>query len=110
MAAAIKAPPAFDAEGDDYLAWKNDIEVWEVFTDLKEKKRGPAVYLSLTGKAREAVRGINVGDLAKNEGVKTIIEKLDSIYLQDKILLRMQRLKNFMTTSVSVEKNSLNSL
>ena len=33
----LKAPPVFTEE-DDYISWKNDIEVWEMFTDLEGKK------------------------------------------------------------------------
>ena len=57
MASKLKAPPVFNEE-DDYLAWKNDVEVWRMYTDLDKKKIGPAVYLSLTNRAREAVRCI----------------------------------------------------
>ena len=79
---SIKAPPIF-SEGDDYLAWKNDISVWELFTDLAAPKRGPAVYLSLVGKTREAVREVDVATLAVAGGVKVITDKLDGIYLKD---------------------------
>ena len=38
----LKASPVF-VEDEDYLSWKNDAEVWEMFTDLCKKKQGPAV-------------------------------------------------------------------
>ena len=35
-ASQIKAPPVFNEEGD-YLNWKNDLEVWKLFTDTEKK-------------------------------------------------------------------------
>ena len=91
---SIKAPPTF-SEGDDYLAWKNDISVWEMFTEYSEAKRGPAVYLSLVGKARDAIREIPAANLANAEGVKTITDRLDQIYLKDKNTQAYMNFKDF---------------
>ena len=68
----LMAPPVFNEE-EDYMAWKNDIEVWQMYTDLDRKKQGPAVYLSLTDRAREVVRSIKPAELAENDGLKKII-------------------------------------
>ena len=76
-----KAPPVFNEE-EDYLNWKNDLEVWKLFTDT-EKKMGPAVYLTLTGHAREAVRDLKPADIGKETGLDGIIVKLDAVYLKD---------------------------
>ena len=78
----LKAPPVFTEE-DDYISWKNDIEVWQMFTDLEGKKRGPAVYLTLTGRARDAVRELSTADIGRDNGLKKIIDKLDTLFLQD---------------------------
>ena len=91
---SIKAPPIFN-EGDDYLSWKSDISVWEIFTDYAAERRGPAVYLALTGKAREAAREIPANDLAGADGVKTITDKLDEIYLKDKNTQAYQNFQEF---------------
>ena len=78
----IKAPPVFNEE-EDYLNWKNDLEVWKLFTDTEKKKMGPAVYLTLTGRAREAVRDLKPEDIGKETGLDEIIVKLDAVYLKD---------------------------
>ena len=44
----LRTPPSLKGE-DSYLEWKEDLAVWEMFTDLEKSKRGPAVYLTLTG-------------------------------------------------------------
>ena len=91
---SIKAPPVF-AEDDDYLSWKNDLAVWEMFTDYAAEKRGPAVYLVLSGKARDAVREIAAANLAVAGGVKVITDKLDGIYTKDKNTQAYQNFQEF---------------
>ena len=55
----IKLPLIFNLnEDDNYCAWKNNVEVWQTFTKEEPRQQGPAVYLLLKGRAREAVRGI----------------------------------------------------
>ena len=78
---SIKSPPIFNPdEDDDYCARKNDVEVWQVFTKKEPKQQWPAVYLSLKGRAREAVREISINDLKKDDGVEEIMRVLDKIF------------------------------
>ena len=93
----LKAPPVFKEDGD-YMSWKNDIEVWEMFTDIEQKKRGPAVYLSLTGKAREAVRDLKPAELGGNNGVQIILAKLDSYFLLSAVNISEENEKLARTT------------
>ena len=80
---SLRTPPILAGE-ESYLEWKEDLAVWELFTDLEKKKRGPAVYLSLTGCYRDKVRDLTVEEIGSNEGVKKITDKLDEVYLKDK--------------------------
>ena len=83
---SAKQPPTFNPEGgDSYVHWKADIEIWRLLGDTKIKQ-GPAVYLSLQGDARNAVRHLKPADLASDEedsGVDLIIRELDKVYLKD---------------------------
>ena len=65
----IKAPPVFNEE-EDYLNWKNDLEVWKLFTDTEKRKMSPAVYLTLTGRAREAVRDLKTSGYWKRNWIR----------------------------------------
>ena len=71
------------SDPDGYSNWRADLEIWEMFTDLEKKKRGLAVFLSLTGQAREYVRALGDEEIGKETGVKSIIERLDKIFLKD---------------------------
>ena len=95
MANNIKNPPSFDPETDDFVSWKNDLSVWKMFSDYQKKKIGPAVYLSLKGKAREAVRTMDVTKLNEDAGYDTLITKLDGIYLTDDSSLAFTAFQEF---------------
>ena len=64
-------------------ACKNETKVWQMSTNIEAKKRGPARYLSLTGKTRVAVRDIKPTELGGNNGVEIILLKLDWLFLED---------------------------
>ena len=84
MAGNLKNPPVFSPdENDDYVSWKTDVSVWKAFTETKVEKLGPAIYLSLKGKAREAVRSMKIEDMAKDGGYDLIIGELDKVFLSD---------------------------
>ena len=50
----FKSPPQM-REGLSYVEWKKELEIWCDFTDLPTEKLGGALFLTLTGKARQAV-------------------------------------------------------
>ena len=42
---SLKHPPTFDPEeGDDYVNWKKDAEVWSLLTTEATTKHGKAIY------------------------------------------------------------------
>ena len=79
----LKTPPQFNPDEDSYESFKHDLQIWNTFTELDAKKRGPAVYLSLTKKTREAVRDLSSTELSGNDGLEKIISRLDDVYLAD---------------------------
>ena len=83
MATNIKAPPSL-SKSSSYNAWLKEIEIWQAFTDLDPNKQGPAIFLSLEGRAREAVLELQVKQISDKDGVSKIINKLDELYLKDK--------------------------
>ena len=79
----LKAPPVFNADEDSYEDFKRELEIWDSFTELEKKKRGPAVYLSLQKKTKQALRGLKPAELSADDGLLKIIDKLDEVYLAD---------------------------
>ena len=80
MASNYKAPPTL---GDNtvYENWKKEIKIWQVFTDLPKKKRGPAIYVTLSGKAREAVLEFDIKELNNDSGADSVLKRLDKLFL-----------------------------
>ena len=54
-------------EGLLYSEWKKELGIWSDFTDLEKKKLGGALFLTLTGKARQAVLAEVTRDELKKE-------------------------------------------
>ena len=79
-----KIPPAFVENETDYEQWKKDIDLWCCFTSIKKDKQAIAVHLSLGGRARKATSEIPVSDMKSENGIDTLIAKLDRVFLQDK--------------------------
>ena len=81
---SLKQPPVFDPkEDDDYAAWKTDVEIWQTCTSVEAAKQGPAVYLALRGRAKDAARGASAAELGVATGVKVLTDKLHAIFLAD---------------------------
>ena len=55
----VKTPPAL-REDLPYENWKKEIRIWQRFTSLDKNKQALAIFLSLQGKAREAVLDIRL--------------------------------------------------
>ena len=79
----LKMPPILVDESN-YGEWKNDLEIWESFTDLDVEKEEVAVYLSLIGQACDCVRILSHQQTSTENGIKNILESLDSLFLKDK--------------------------
>ena len=79
----LKAPPVLVDE-DSYQEWKNDLAIWQLYTDLENKRQGPAVYLGLSGRACECVRALKPEEIGAANGVKKITNKLDTLFEKDK--------------------------
>ena len=81
---SIKAPPS-RSKSVSYESWLKEIKIWQLITDIPVDKQGPAIFLSLEGKAREAVLELEVSDISGVSGVANVIKKLDSIFERDAI-------------------------
>ena len=78
------APPFFDSEAGSYERWKEDLAIWHMLSDLSNPKQAQFLYLSLKGKAKDAVGDVKADQLEGNEeGIKLITDKLDNVFLKD---------------------------
>ena len=82
MADSLKNPPVL-SDDVEYSEWKNDLDIWELYTNLDKKKRGPALFLSLQGKAKVCARRLTKDQISAENGVATIVGELDKVLQQD---------------------------
>ena len=79
----IQQPPNLTKD-ITYANWKEEINIWKDFTELADEKKGPAVFLSLSGQARDSVRqNVKSDKLKETEGLKHVFDCLDKLYLKD---------------------------
>ena len=64
-----KNPPVLD-ENTSYENWTKALKLWQLITELKPEKQGPALVLSLSGKAREIVFELSVEEISGEDGVR----------------------------------------
>ena len=91
---SISNPPILD-DSTQYDEWKKDVAVWKLYTNTPDEKKGPRLYLSLRGKAREIVREIDTAEIGAENGMDKILEKLDGFYKTDMVQRAYVELEQF---------------
>ena len=87
------APPELIPE--HYSRWKKEMKLWEAATTVATKKQAPTIFLSLTGKAREAVLEIDPDELTADTGMTSLYKKLDKMFLVDDNLTALNAYAHF---------------
>ena len=94
MASSLKTPPELN-DDTNYQDWKTDLEVWEMYTELPAKRKGPAVFLALQGAARDCLRELTPARIGSDNGFELICQKLDQVYLENVNYRAFTAFKNF---------------
>ena len=68
-----------------------------MYTDLPKPHQGPALSLSLEGEAQDAALEIDEKEIPKDDGIDTIIKRLDRLYLKDLTVTKYKALEAFET-------------
>ena len=78
-----------------YSNWKKEPRICEAFANLKNEKKGPAIFLMLNGQAREAALKIPIEELRVETGVNKLLEVLNEFYLNDEVSLAYEAYEAF---------------
>ena len=81
--AALVLPPSFK-EGNNYEAYKKEIEIWQLMKPCSAEEQGPLLFRTLTGRAKVAALELSVKEVGSAKGLELILKKLDKLYLADK--------------------------
>jgi len=89
-----KAPPLLSS-CKTYSDWKKLINIWTELTTLEKKKQGPALVMTLEGKAQEAALELSQAEITGENGIKQILTRLDKIYEKDRLTEKFNAIENF---------------
>ena len=77
--------------------WLREIKLWQCVTELSIKQQGPAIYLWLPSKIRQAYIHISVQSLSSDNGLSILLEKIKELYAKDKHSLTYMAYDTFET-------------
>ena len=80
--ANFKNPPKFSAE-TSYENWVKELKLWALCSKVEKNEQGPAVALTLEGRAKAAVLEMEIEELNAEDGLPKLIAKLDGLFLKD---------------------------
>ena len=76
---------------------ETNIKVWRRFTDLPAHRQGSALVLPLEDEASDAVLEIDDAEIAKDDGVDAIINRLNRLFKKDSTITKYQTVEAFET-------------
>ena len=94
MATANKAPPNF-SKAKSYSDWIRFVRLWTKFTDLDPTRQGPAIVMTLEGKALDTILELDDSEISGKEGVNKIINSLSNLYKIVKLNEKFKDLEKF---------------
>ena len=92
--ASSKVPPKL-SDQKCYADWVRLISLWSKLTDLDNTKRGPAIVMSLSGKALETVLELTDLEISADDGPTRIISRLDNIFKKDDLTSKFSDFESF---------------
>ena len=92
--ASNKTPPLFN-KSKSYSDWVRLVKLWTKFTDLQPTRQGPALVMSLEGKALDTILELDDKDISHEDGVTLIINKLNKLYKKDELNEKFEDFEKF---------------
>lgn len=93
-------PPLYNPKIKSYELFKQELLAWKEVTELDKKKQGVAIALSLPENDESQIREkvfdqLNLEDLKKETGLKTLIEFLDKHLAKDDLADSLEKFEDF---------------
>lgn len=70
-----------------YEKWRNQIEQWMNQTNIDPRRQALMVRTKLTGRARDIALGMDAGVLNQSDGMRTLLQALDSSLRKQRFIL-----------------------
>ena len=103
-----------DADSTVYENWKRDILIWLVGTSKSLKQVGPTVYGTLSGRAKDQCRSLDLAILSNGNNhevlkipnsIAAIFDKLDVLYVRSSALVHFRKFVGLFNTKRSVSES-----
>ena len=89
----IKDPPILRKDSL-YVNWKEKFK-FGGHLSVPEEKHAPAIFMTLTGEAREVILNMDIEKLTEKTGLNNLMVELDKLYLKDESLLAYETYETF---------------
>ena len=101
-------PPFLAENGTAYEEWKKLTKMWRKFTKFKKAEQGSVLAVkALKGEARSLALSIPEDQLDADDGVETLFNELDKLYLKDKDTLGYEYWKKLSSYTRSMDASIL---
>ena len=95
MATNVRNPPLLE-DSSSFENWEKALKYWQIVSSLTSEQQGPAIVLTLKGKAQEAVLELGVKEINAKDGVDKILIKLGEIYKKDTVDTAYEAFEQFI--------------
>ena len=89
-----KVPPPL-SDSSSYQDWRKIVDLWGKFTTCAPNKQGMAVIFSLKSSDQQKVLSIPTEQICAEDGLETVLKRLDELYLEDETLEMYSALEDF---------------
>ena len=93
MATVNNKTPPYLIKAKSYSDWIRLLRLWTKFIDLDSMRQGPALIMTLEGKALDTILQLDDSEIA-DKGVNKIINKLNGLYKKGKLNARLRIYKS----------------
>ena len=85
-------PPVLEI-GGDYEDWRTSVYTWRDVTDVPQNQQALEIFLRLRGEAKDALLGLTLSEINRDDGVIILLEKLDKFFRGTKTLQRFSAIE-----------------
>ena len=91
--------------GESYDSFRKEVDLWDLVTETPLKSRGGAIALNLPQPLRSTIlEKINKKDLAKDDGLATLLAELDKMLGKDELEDVFQKFSDFLLPSFILKR------
>ena len=76
-------PPDYDERKFTWSVYKKEVQVWAELTKLEDAKKGSALWMTLTGKAKSVVQHMTIDEIKAADGLNKMLDKLEEVFKPD---------------------------